>query len=239
MIITETSRKIKARQSLYGKRKALKQFVIITPENPMANPSTPSENKAYREDFETNLKQAGLYAYPVKGVYGNNAEHSYIVFNMPLNMAKQYGTMYDQHSFILGLVKGDSEVEYQLWVKPASSNDANASFAEKQYRLEEVQTQFIRMDAAKDYFTAVGKNFKFSIPYKFFEAVEFYDNLFDERCQKSKLYESEYQPLIEKSISDKWFEKSRMYARSTLYGTLFKSRYETPEAEAANELLGI
>lgn len=61
VIITETSRKIKARQSLYGKRKALKQFVIITPENPMALESTPTENKQYRAKFEDGLQHEGLY----------------------------------------------------------------------------------------------------------------------------------------------------------------------------------
>ena len=239
MIINETSRKIKARQSLYGKRKALKQFVIITPENPMAKPTTPAENKAYRADFEQNLNQAGLYAYPVKGVYSENVEHSYIVFNMPLAMAKWYGQIYDQQSFILGKVIGENEVEYQLWWKNASKSDKNASSNDKQYVLKETQKQFIRKDDASDYFTAVGKNFKFSIPYKFFEAVEFYDDLFDEHCLKSKLYEAEYQQLIEKSVSDEWHEKHRMVARATLYGSIYKSRYETPEAEAANELLEI
>lgn len=238
MIITETSRKIKARQSLYGKRKALKQFVIITPENPMALESTPAENKQYRAKFEDGLQHEGLYAYPVKGVYGN-VEHSYIVFNMPLKTAKYYADWFDQESFIFAIVKGENEVEFQLWLKQASKNDPTASASDKRYQLKEVKNEFMRIDDAENYFTAIGKNFKFSIPYKTFEAVEFYDNLFDERCQKSKLYESEYQDLIARSISDDYTTKGHIFARATLYGSFYKSRYETPEAEAANELLGI
>ena len=49
MIITGTSRKIKARQSLYGKRKSLKQFVIITPENPMGVKASAVDNANFRQ----------------------------------------------------------------------------------------------------------------------------------------------------------------------------------------------
>lgn len=238
MIINETSRKIKARQSLYGKRKTLKQFVIITPENPMGAPSTPEQNKKARDEFERGLRIENLYAYPVKGVYGS-IEHSYMVFNMPLKTAKQYGEWFDQERFIFAIVKGENEVEFQLWRKKSSKNDAKASFKDKQYYLEEVKSEFLRLDDVGNYFTSIGSNFKFTIPYKAFEAVEFYDNLFDERCQRSKLYEAEYQELIAETVSDKYMTMRQIHTRSRLYGNAYLFYYENPEAKTMNELLGI
>ena len=73
----------------------------------------------------------------------------------------------------------------------------------QRHLLEEVKSEFLRLDDVGNYFTSIGSNFKFTIPYKAFEAVEFYDNLFDERCQRSKLYEAEYQELIAETVSDK------------------------------------
>ena len=136
------------------------------------------------------LKTELLYAYPVRGKDGNT-EHSYIVFNMPLELAKRVGSIYDQQSFILGKVIGENEVEYQLWWKNASSNDNMASFKDKQYYLKEVKREVIRVDGSDMDYTEIGKGFQYNIPFETFEAVDFYDNLFDERCQKSKLYEAE------------------------------------------------
>ena len=124
----------------YGKRKVLKQFVIITPENPMGVKASAVDNANFRKKFEDILKTELLYAYPVRGKYGNT-EHSYIVFNMPLELAKRVGSIYDQQSFILGKVIGENEVEYQLWWKNASSNDNRALFKDKQYLKNFTQTR--------------------------------------------------------------------------------------------------
>jgi len=238
MIINETSRKIKARQSLYGKRKALKQFVIITPENPMGEQATNADNANSRKRFEDILKTELLYAYPVRGKYGNT-EHSYIVFNMPLELAKRVGEIYDQQSFIFGKVIGENEVEYQLWWKNASKYNKEASFRDKQYYLKETKRGVVRVDDSDLNYTEIGKGFQYNIPFETFEAVEFYDNLFDERCQRSKLYEAEYQQLIEESISDRYTTMRQIHTRSRLYGNSYLFYYENPEAKTMNELLGI
>lgn len=238
MIINETSRKIKARQSLYGKRKALKQFVIITPENPMGEQATNVDNANSRKRFEDILKTELLYAYPVRGKYGST-EHSYIVFNMPLELAKRVGEIYDQQSFIFGKVIGENEVEYQLWWKNASKNNKEASFRDKQYYLKETKREVMRVNGSDLNYTEIGKGFQYNIPFETFEAVEFYDNLFDERCQRSKLYEAEYQKLIEESISDKYTTMRQIHTRSRLYGNSYLFYYENPEAKTMNELLGI
>ena len=238
MILTGTSRQIKARQSLYGKRKALKQFVIITPENPMGVKASAVDNANFRKKFEDILKTELLYAYPVRGKYGNT-EHSYIVFNMPLELAKRVGSIYDQQSFILGKVIGENEVEYQLWWKNASSNDNRASFKDKQYYLKETKREVIRVDGSDMDYTEIGKGFQYNIPFETFEAVDFYDNLFDERCQKSKLYEAEYQDLIAETISDNYTTMRQIHTRSRLYGNSYLFYYENPESKTMNELLGI
>ena len=157
MLITETSRKIKARQSLYGKRNAVKQFVIMTPENPMGLSVTAEENAKRRKKFENMLTDGGLYAYPVRGKY-NTTEHSYIVFNMPLNLAKEVAKAYDQQSFIFAIVKGENDVEFQYWEKNASEQDKDAKGKDKQYHYVESKEQFIKFDNDKDLFSLLRKS---------------------------------------------------------------------------------
>ena len=236
-MITETSKKIKARQSLYGKRNAVKQFVIMTPENPMGQDLSAEKNAKRRNKFEKLLNDGGLYAYPVRGKY-NSTEHSYMVFNMPLNLAKEVAKIFDQQSFIFAIVKGENNVEFQYWEKKASEIDKNAKGKDKQYHYVESKEEFIKFDNDKQlFFTEIGRNFKFSIPFDIFEAVEVYNDIFDVRCRKSKLYENEYQKLIIESCDDKHIGSYQLKLRSYLYGSLYKYKYESPEALEMNEII--
>ncbi len=237
MLITETSRKIKARQTLYGKRNAVKQFAIMTPENPMGEALTAEENSKRRKEFERLLNEYGLYAYPVHGVYGIK-EHSYMIFNISLKAAMYLARDFDQISFIMAFVKGENKVEYQYWEKNASEQDKNAKERDKQYINTQTKEEIIRFDNdTVDNYTEIGKGFRFKIPYQFGEAVEAYNDIFDFRCQKSKLYEQEYQGLIEESISDKWIPRKQAFYRSLLYGSRYMGRYESPEALEMNEII--
>ncbi len=237
MLITETSRKIKARQTLYGKRNAVKQFAIMTPENPMGEELPAEENSKRRKEFERLLNEYGLYAYPVHGVYGIK-EHSYMIFNISLKAAMYLAKDFDQISFIMAFVKGENKVEYQYWEKNASEQDKNAKERDKQYINTQTKEEIIRFDNdTVDNYTEIGKGFRFKIPYQFGEAVEAYNDIFDFRCQKSKLYEQEYQGLIEESISDKWIPRKQAFYRSLLYGSRYMGRYESPEALEMNEII--
>ena len=237
MLIMETSRKIKARQTLYGKRNAVKQFAIMTPENPMGEELPAEENSKRRKEFERLLNEYGLYAYPVHGVYGIK-EHSYMIFNISLKAAMYLAKDFDQISFIMAFVKGENKVEYQYWEKNASEQDKNAKERDKQYINTQTKEEIIRFDNdTVDNYTEIGKGFRFKIPYQFGEAVEAYNDIFDFRCQKSKLYEQEYQGLIEESISDKWIPRKQAFYRSLLYGSRYMGRYESPEALEMNEII--
>lgn len=237
MLITETSRKIKARQTLYGKRNAVKQFAIMTPENPMGEELPAEENSKRRKEFERLLNEYGLYAYPVHGVYGIK-EHSYMIFNISLKAAMYLARDFDQISFIMAFVKGENKVEYQYWEKNASEQDKNAKERDKQYINTQTKEEIVRFDNdTVDNYTEIGKGFRFKIPYQFGEAVEAYNDIFDFRCQKSKLYEQEYQGLIKESISDKWIPRKQAFYRSLLYGSRYMGRYESPEALEMNEII--
>ena len=237
MLIMETSRKIKARQTLYGKRNAVKQFAIMTPENPMGEELPAEENSKRRKEFERLLNEYGLYAYPVHGVYGIK-EHSYMIFNISLKAAMYLARDFDQISFIMAFVKGENKVEYQYWEKNASEQDKNAKERDKQYINTQTKEEIVRFDNdTVDNYTEIGKGFRFKIPYQFGEAVEAYNDIFDFRCQKSKLYEQEYQGLIEESISDKWIPRKQAFYRSLLYGSRYMGRYESPEALEMNEII--
>lgn len=237
MLILETSRKINARKTLYGKRKSVKQFVIMTPENPMKVCSTSKSNSDARKEFERILQYSGVYAYPVEGNYGGNSENSYIVFNIPLLTAKSWANAFDQEIFIFATVIDENKVKYDFWSKKKSKNDQTATAADKEYVFRGSGEGVIRDDGFEEDYTLVGNGFKFTIPFKFFECVSFYDDLIDERCQRSKLYEAEWESLLARSLQEYGSGWGRIIARAELYGKLYEQRFESPEAKEIEALM--
>ena len=74
-------------------------FVIFTAENPNSQQADKKTNKKLLDALKTELKQAHYESMPIDGYFGNNKEHSLLVFNMKLEAAKEYnGSSWDAES---------------------------------------------------------------------------------------------------------------------------------------------
>ena len=97
----------KLMQTLSGMEKGIDTVVIMTSENPMAQPTSPEENKARRKALEKDLRSLGLGFRKTKGKYGG-IENSYVIPNMSFEDAASLGHKYRQDTIIFGQKK-----EYQ------------------------------------------------------------------------------------------------------------------------------
>ena len=74
-------------------------FVIFTSENPNSQTFSKKDNKKQYKDLANELKRCHYIHLPIKGYFAGNEEHSFVVFNMKLNVAKEWNYKYEQTSF--------------------------------------------------------------------------------------------------------------------------------------------
>lgn len=56
-MLTETSKKIKAKQAIFGSKNRIKTFGVMSPENPNAETATKEQNEAYYAEFKKMLQK--------------------------------------------------------------------------------------------------------------------------------------------------------------------------------------
>ena len=76
----------------------IKTWALLTPENPMAQKSTPEENNKRLKEFKDLMKRMCIHYIPVEGLYGNK-EHSFMLFNLRLSDAENIAKLFRQESF--------------------------------------------------------------------------------------------------------------------------------------------
>ena len=159
---------------LVGANKNVTCFAIGTPENPMGQALSASENNKRIEDFELQLSLLRVQFIKISGRYAQNDEHSYLIPNISLKICKElFGfNGFDQESFIYGENKKDG-VEYQLWGK--GKGDTNYSLWETHRGI--VSSSDLELFSFK-------KNFKFVIDW----------NIFKESKLKSKKLTEKFVP---------------------------------------------
>lgn len=198
-LVNETTNRQKAQQSILGKKGNIRNFCIITSENPMGELFSPSDNKERYNDLISYIRRRQFLYFPVNGESDNN-EHSIMIFNISLESSIQIGLHYNQESFIFATISDDTT---QL-------NDDNGrivtfSYYKKKnnnsyYDDEDIQ-KYVNATEDDDYFTAISRKFKFRISFKVFEAnCEAVNNIIAERC-KNDFYAENYQRWIDESIA--------------------------------------
>jgi len=239
--IAETSRRQKAQQAIDGKR--VKTLLIMSAENPMGNqlqsdivleiPSnnpnpvcTTVNNKERTNLFAEMLKSQQFCYFPVKGKYGN-VEYSYIVYNISLDDAKRFGRYFDQRDIIFGEVKEQGSVAFNLYRKD-ESEFANVKDVNRDYYYVETKDGYLPIDSdANDYYTAIGRHNKFSIPFETYmseslrnivSGLAFVNEIVEERNQKHWSYAKRYNRNLNESISDSYTPWGRRQRRADLWG---------------------
>ena len=230
-VLSETSRRQKAIKNFLGVNNKVKTFGIITAENPMGMKIGSQENMK-RNSMLTSFLRSKQYMYcQVKGKYGN-IEHPFMVYNVSLEDMKTIGRTFDQERFIYAEIdnkQGQPHVEFSFYKKDFSENTnidngKRLTPSQREYRFIESKGVYVRINTeADDDFTAIGRNFKFSIPFDIFsEAINRFNDFISERCEKYEEYNNSCERLIRESIQPNRTAHSRRIKRAQLYGNHFK-----------------
>jgi hypothetical protein len=170
------------------------------------------------------ILKAGHYAYvPVKGKYGNT-EDSFIIFNLPLDNAKEIATETSQESFIFGRVEDDNaeSAVFDLYVIDRSTGKYEYEET-KNYHINGSQkvTDDETGEEKEDLYTQVGDK-KFSVDFDYFkEGMERFNSIISEQAAKSNKYRDRIEKFQECLIEEGRTGRSAYMNRSLVYGSLF------------------
>lgn len=168
--ISQKRRNVKDVENAFrnGKRgfNAIKTMVVFTSENPNSQQASSQFNKKARKSLLVDIKQGGYAYVPAIGQFGN-AEHPYVVFNMSIDTAKKLNGKYQQTSFVFSELKDDGTLHSEYWEKSDSTLPYNHKTND--YVMKDESDTWTDMSEAEDYFTIVGKKFKYQIPFSIFE----------------------------------------------------------------------
>lgn len=230
-VLNETSRRQKATKKFLGANNMVKTFGIITGENPMGMKYGGQENEKRNGMLTSFLKSKQYLFYQVKGKYGN-IEHPLMVYNVSLEDMKTIGHTFDQESFIYAEIdneQGQPHVTFSYYKKDFSETEKinggkKIKPSDREYHFIEKKDNYVQLDAdAEDYFTAIGRNFKFSIPFDIFnEAIDNYNNFVNERCDRYEKYKWLCEKRITESVQSERTEYYRRLKRAELYGTNYE-----------------
>ena len=208
-IANETSRFQKAKKAFLGQMKNIRNFAIITPENPMGVASTSTENSALCEKFENSLKAGHYLFYKVRGKFNGNLEHSYMVFNVQLEQVKKWAceSEFNQQSFFFCESQYDevhrkTGVKFNYWSRKPGKKNA--------FELIESTLEWIDFTNMDSEFTAIGRNFKFSIPLQCFmeTANSKYENA--KKNMKSDVFEMCFNEALSNRGFNGWASRGRI-----------------------------
>jgi hypothetical protein len=144
--------------------KNIKTFAILTAQNPNSQSATSSFNKKANKSLISLVKAAGYVTIPVKGHFSGNDENSFLIVNIPFDVARKYAGQYNQTSFCYG---ENGVTEY--WEKE-DENEPYDSVTNDYIKKDEVKG-YDRLDANAENYTLIGKKFKFTFPFSIFDSV--------------------------------------------------------------------
>lgn len=220
--MNETSRLQKAEKSFKGQN-FVRTLGIISPANPMAKMTSKEENQRLVQKFKDYLRQTGEYYFPVKGKYGIT-EPSFMIFNTTRGDLEMWAKVFKQESFIYGEFT-NGEFDFEIWKRKPNKES---------YYLFDTQRGYVERDEDGDYYTAIGRNFKFSIPFpKFMESVNAHNELITDRVKRSAVYAKLVEGKLTKILDESFTPLSRRMERSFVYGADWDNQFE----EAIEELL--
>lgn len=213
--LNETSRLQKAQKAFMGKN-YVRSLGIISPANPMARMTSKEENQWLVQKFKDCLRRTGEYYFPVKGKYGIT-EPSFMIFNTTRSDLEMWAKVFKQESFIYGEF-ADGEFDFEIWKRKPNKES---------YYLFDTQRGYVERSEDGDYYTAIGWNFKFSIPFpKFMESVDAHNELIADRAKQSAVYAKLVEEKLTKILDESFTPLSRRMERSFVYGADWDNQFE-------------
>ena len=210
---TETTRRQKAQHALQNKNRDIKTMCILSAENPMSKQLSSAENKARRVALEIYLKNANYAWFRIKGKYGND-EKSHIIYNISLNDACQLGKKFQQESIIFIYVDFENESAKYYYLEM----DENGEYVKTHER-----ENYIMMDDADDFYSAISRAFKFQIPFfdgsdeiktEIAEQIDYLQSKISNKCLSEERKNKYLNTLLDESKTG----KSKYESRGNLFG---------------------
>lgn len=169
--VSDTSRRQKAVTMFKGGNGRVKTFAIISVENPMAMKFSREENNKRDESFKKELR-SGNYTYNIqKGMYGQK-ENSFMIFNIPLNSAYTISQKYAQESFFYCEFDDKGlRFDYYSCAYNGSKERYLKTMDYHSIKYDFIESSYAFSDKEDEYYTAIGRKFKFSIQMKEFGNV--------------------------------------------------------------------
>lgn len=166
--INEASRNEKHRRERFAKsffsgnkaKGGFREFGIITAENPNSQELPAQENKKLMDEFRGLLKKDQLTTVNLDGKFGGNVEHSLLVFDVKLETLKFYAGKYEQTSFFYCYPEGDKVIS-EYWEKTHDGEPYDEK--ENPYKLINKTDVYHNEKDAKDNFSVIGGDFKYTI----------------------------------------------------------------------------
>jgi hypothetical protein len=154
-----------------GNNNVVKCFAVLTAENPNSKKQSTKDNQKSNAELYDALKTQ-YTIIPTQGKFGN-VENSFVVMNISLETAKYFCGKYEQTSFIYSKIDEDGQLVSEYWEKQDTSENVKYDKETNPYVLKDTCNDWVDMSDADDYYTIVGKRFKFSIPFSIFESYTY------------------------------------------------------------------
>lgn len=152
-----------------GNNNVVKCFAVLTAENPNSTKQKTRLNQKNNRELFDALKMQ-YTTIPTQGKFGN-VENSFVVMNIDVDTAKYFCGKYEQTSFIFSKIDEEGQLVSEYWEK----QDTSAPYDKETnpYVIKDTCNDWVDMSSADDFYTIVGKRFKFSIPFSIFESYSY------------------------------------------------------------------
>jgi hypothetical protein len=177
-IINEASRNAKRRNLNIAKKMFINgrsfnnimNFAILTAENPDSTEDTSTNNKKHMKALSNELKRAHYVFVRQDGHYGGNPEHSYIVFNVDVDVIAKLSGKFEQTSFFYCYPDGDGNMVNEYWEKKDTKAPYNS--VKNPYVFINKTTKVNNEKDAEDFYSIIDHDYKYSIDPSVFSKVE-------------------------------------------------------------------
>ena len=154
-------------EDAYREKKAgyngIHYIAVFSAENPDSVQATNSVNKKATHSLSKDLKAARYPIIPATGKFGGNVEHSYAIINIGLDACKYFCGKYQQTSFVYTTIIDGEKVHSEYYEKLDATKPYNKTT--NPYVVKDFADGFTDMSDADDFFTVIGKGFKYQIPF--------------------------------------------------------------------------
>ena len=147
-----------------GSYNAIKNLAVFNAENPNSQADANSENRLSQNNLYRDLKRRKYVIKKLNGNFGIT-EMPYMVLNIEWNTWKFLCGKYERISFVFHRLLDDGTLVSEYWEKNDTSQPYHKD--KNDYVKKDETTEWIDMNNADDFYTIVGKTFKYQIPFHY------------------------------------------------------------------------